>query len=146
MQFLIVLHTQEGRTDYGVTVPCLPGCVSAGDTLEEAFANVHEAILGHLDVMVEDGQPIPEPNDMVPQLAPGQMIGAVKINLADLDALRETVRLNISMARRALERIDEAAKLAGTTRSGFLTMAALTHIERRQQPVESGQTRGGAAG
>ena len=33
MQFLIVLHTQEGRTDYGVTVPCLPGCVSAGDTL-----------------------------------------------------------------------------------------------------------------
>ena len=61
---------------------------------------------------------------MVPQLAPGQMIGA---NLADLDALRETVRLNISMARRALERIDEAAKLAGTTRSGFLTMAALTH-------------------
>ena len=76
---------------------------------------------------------------MVPQLAPGQMIGAVKINLADLDALRETVRLNISMARRALERIDEAAKLAGTTRSGFLTMAALTHIERRQQPVESGQ-------
>ena len=146
MQFLIVLHTQEGRTDYGVTVPNLPGCVSAGDTLEEAFANVHEAILGHLDVMVEDGQPIPEPNDTVPQLAPGQMIGAVKINLADLDALRETVRLNISIARRALERIDEAAKLAGTTRSGFLTMAALTHIERRQQPVKSGQTRGGAAG
>ena len=33
MQFLIVLHTQDGRTDYGVTVPCLPGCVSAGDTL-----------------------------------------------------------------------------------------------------------------
>ena len=66
MQFLIVLHTQEGRTDYGVTVPSLPGCVSAGDTLEEAFANVHEAILGHLDVMVEDGQPIPEPSDMVP--------------------------------------------------------------------------------
>ena len=133
MQFLIVLHTEEGRTDYGVTVPDLPGCVSAGDTLEDALANAQEAILGHLDVMVEDGQPIPEQNHMVPQLGPGQMIGAVMINLADLEALRGTVRLNISMPRRAMERIDEAAKLAGTTRSGFLTMAALTHIERRRQ-------------
>lgn len=133
MQFLIVLHTEEGRTDYGVTVPDLPGCVTAGDTLEEALANAGEAILGHLDVMIEDGQPIPEPNHMVPALGPGQMIGAVKVNLAELDALRDTVRLNISMARRTLERIDEAAKLAGTSRSGFLTMAALERINRRQQ-------------
>ena len=72
---------------------------------------------------------------MVPSLGPGQMIGAVKVNLAELEALRETVRLNVSMARRTLERIDEAAKLAGTTRSGFLTMAALEHINRRQQAI-----------
>lgn len=133
MQFLVVLHTETDRTDYGVTVPDLPGCVSAGDTLEQALANAGEAILGHLEVMVEDGKPVPEPNSMVPSLGPGQMIGAVKVNLAELEALRETVRLNISMARRTLERIDEAAKLAGTTRSGFLAMAALEHINRRQQ-------------
>lgn len=132
MQFLVVLHTEKDRADYGVTVPDLQGCVSAGDTLEQALANVEEAILGHLEVMVEDGQPIPEPNNMVPSLGPGQMIGAVKIDLTELDALRETVRLNISMARRTLERIDEAARLAGTTRSGFLTMAALAHINRRE--------------
>ena len=133
MQFLVVLHTETDRTDYGVTVPDLPGCVSAGDTLEQALANAGEAIPGHLEVMVEDGKPVPEPNSMVPSLGSGQMIGAVKINLAELEALRETVRLNISMARRTLERIDEAAKLAGTTRSGFLTMAALAHINRGQQ-------------
>ena len=133
MQFLVVLHTETDRTDYGVTVPDLPGCVSAGDTLEQALANAGEAILGHLEVMVEDGKPVPEPNSMVPSLGPGQMIGAVKVNLAELEALRETVRLNISMARRTLERIDEAAKLAGTTRSGFLAMAALEHINRHQQ-------------
>ena len=132
MQFLVVLHTEAGRTDYGVTVPDLPGCVSAGDTLEQALANAGEAILGHLEVMVEDGKPVPEPNSMVPSLGPGQMVGAVKVNLAELEALRETVRLNISMARRTLERIDEAAKLAGTTRSGFLALAALEHINRRQ--------------
>ena len=133
MRFLVVLHTETDRTDYGVTVPDLPGCVSAGDTLEKALANAGEAILGHLEVMIEDGKPVPEPNSMVPSLGPGQMIGAVKVNLAELEALRETVRLNISMARRTLERIDEAAKLAGTTRSGFLAMAALEHINRRQQ-------------
>ena len=133
MRFLVVLHTETDRTDYGVTVPALPGCVSAGDTLEEALANAEEAILGHLEVMVEDGEPEPEPNSMVPSLGPGQMIGAVKVNLAELEALGETVRLNISMARRTLERIDEAAKLAGTTRSGFLAMAALEHINRRRQ-------------
>ena len=133
MQFLVVLHTETNRTDYGVTVPELPGCVSAGDTLEQALANAGEAILGHLEVMVEDGKPVPEPNSTVPPLGPGQMIGAVKVDLAELEALRETVRLNISMARRTLERIDEAARLAGTTRSGFLAMAALEHINRRQQ-------------
>ena len=133
MQFLVVLHTERDRTDYGVTVPDLPGCVSAGDTLEQALANAGEAILGHLEVMVEDGQPVPEPNSTVPPLGAGQMIGAVKVDLAELEALRETVRLNISMARRTLERIDEAARLAGTTRSGFLAMAALDHINRRRQ-------------
>ena len=133
MQFLVVLHTETDRTDYGVTVPDLPGCVSAGDTLEQALANAGEAILGHLEEMVEDGRPVPEPISVVPPLGPGQMIGAVKVDLAELEALRETVRLNISMARRTLERIDEAARLAGTTRSGFLAMAALEHINRRQQ-------------
>jgi len=130
MQFLVVLHTEAHRTDYGVTVPDLPGCVSAGDTLEQALANAGEAILGHLEVMVEDGKPVPEPNGMVPPLGPGQMVGAVKVDLAELDALRETVRLNISMARRTLERIDEAARLAGTSRSAFLATAALAHINR----------------
>ena len=57
----------------------------------------------------------------------------VKVDLTELEGLRETVRLNISMARRTLEPIDEAARLAGTTRSGFLAMAALEHINRRQQ-------------
>ena len=48
MQFLVVLHTETDRTDFGVTVPGLPGCVSAGDTLDQALANAGEAILGHL--------------------------------------------------------------------------------------------------
>ena len=134
MQFLVVLHTETDRTDYGVTVPDLPGCVSAGDTLEQALANAGEAILGHLEVMVEDGKPVPEPNSMVPSLGPGQMIGAVKVNLAELEALRETVRPeHLDGPSHAGTHRRGPAKLAGTTRSGFLAMAALEHINRRQQ-------------
>ena len=40
-----MLHTESGRTDYGVTVPDLPGVTSAGDTLHEALDNAREVIL-----------------------------------------------------------------------------------------------------
>ena len=57
MRYLVVLETAPGRTDYGVTVPDLPGCTSAGDTLDEALNNAEDAILSYLGVLVEDGKP-----------------------------------------------------------------------------------------
>jgi len=44
---------------YVVTVPALPGVVTEGDTLDEARAMVADAIKGYLEVLREDGQPIP---------------------------------------------------------------------------------------
>ena len=58
MRYLVVLETAPGRTDYGVTVPDLPGCTSAGDTLDEALGNAEDAILSYLGVLVEDGKPL----------------------------------------------------------------------------------------
>lgn len=49
---------------YGVFVPDLPGCVSVGDTLEEAQSNIREAIEGHIAVMREFGDPIPAPTTL----------------------------------------------------------------------------------
>ena len=43
-----------------MTVPDLPGCFSAGDTLDEAIESAHEAITCHLEGLLMDGQPIPE--------------------------------------------------------------------------------------
>jgi predicted RNase H-like HicB family nuclease len=42
-------------------VPDLPGCVSTGATMDEAKRNIREAIEGHISVMRECGEPIPEP-------------------------------------------------------------------------------------
>ena len=59
MNFPIVLH-KDPDSDYGVTVPDLPGCFSAGSTIEEAFAMAREAIELYVATLVEDGREIPD--------------------------------------------------------------------------------------
>lgn len=54
---VIITPAEEGG--YLVEVPSLPGCFSEGDTLEEALANIREAIALYLDVQQEDGEEIP---------------------------------------------------------------------------------------
>ena len=62
-RYPVILHKDPG-SDYGVTVPDLPGCFSAGTTPEEAAVNVVEAIACHLEGLFIDGEPIPEPRAM----------------------------------------------------------------------------------
>ena len=50
-------------------VPSLPGCVSQGQTRDEALANIQEAIALHEDVLRERGQPVPEDNVEVVEVA-----------------------------------------------------------------------------
>jgi predicted RNase H-like HicB family nuclease len=58
--YIALVHKDEG-TSYGVSFPDVPGCISAGDTLEEALANAGEALAGHLAMMRDDGDAIPVP-------------------------------------------------------------------------------------
>ncbi len=62
-EFTIILHPDVEEGGYTVTVPALPGCVTEGDTLEEAITMAREAIVGYLEAMVKQGQPIPEERD-----------------------------------------------------------------------------------
>jgi len=55
-----VLFEPAEEGGYTVTVPALPGCVTEGDTLEEARAMVKEAIFGYLEVLKKHGDPFPE--------------------------------------------------------------------------------------
>ncbi|NER34147.1 MAG: type II toxin-antitoxin system HicB family antitoxin [Oscillatoria sp. SIO1A7] len=52
---------EQARGNYSAYVPDLPGCVSAGDSIEETKRNIQEAIAFHLEAMIEDGLPIPKP-------------------------------------------------------------------------------------
>lgn len=59
MRFAVVVHKDPGSY-YGVTVPGLPGCFSAGDTLDEAVESASEAIACHIEGMLMDGETVPE--------------------------------------------------------------------------------------
>lgn len=50
---------------YSVDFPDLPGCVSAGADLKDAFVMAREALSLHLYGMLDDGEEIPEPSDPV---------------------------------------------------------------------------------
>ena len=58
--YIALVHKDEG-TSYGVSFPDVPGCISAGDTFEEAVANAAEALAGHFALLRADGDPIPAP-------------------------------------------------------------------------------------
>ncbi len=57
--YIALVHKDKG-TSYGVSFPDVPGCISAGDTFEEAIANASEALAGHLALMEADNDAIPQ--------------------------------------------------------------------------------------
>jgi predicted RNase H-like HicB family nuclease len=59
MKYAVVI--EKARSNYSAYVPDLPGCVSAGDTPEETESNMREAIEAHIELMREEGMPVPQP-------------------------------------------------------------------------------------
>ncbi|HZR39376.1 MAG TPA: type II toxin-antitoxin system HicB family antitoxin [Ktedonobacteraceae bacterium] len=59
-QYTIILHPDSEGGGYTVTVPALPGCVTQGETLEEAIAMAKDAIRLYIDSLIADGEPVPE--------------------------------------------------------------------------------------
>lgn len=134
MDYLIAIERGDKDHAFGVVVPDLPGCFSAGDTFEEALANAREAIELHLEQLLDAGEVLPRPSGIEalvddPDLA-GWIWSIVSIRPEALDDTSE--RINISMPkRRVLHAIDQAAERARTTRSGFLADAGLMMASQR---------------
>jgi predicted RNase H-like HicB family nuclease len=61
--YVAVIHKDEA-TSYGVSFPGVPGCISAGDTIEEALDNASEALAGHLALLRADGEPVAAPRSI----------------------------------------------------------------------------------
>ena len=136
MKYAVVIHKDE-ESSYGVTVPDLPGCFSGGDTLDEAFSNVVEAITGHIDTLLMDDQPIPATQPLEIHQLNSDFQGGLCWGFVDVDLRNvrdKAVRINITMPSRILEAVDGAAARSSQTRSGFLMRAALDYINRVSTP------------
>lgn len=127
MQLPIAIH-KDPDSVYGVSVPDVPGCFSYGETLDEAVVNAKEAVLGHLQTLLEDGEDVAlNASSLDDLVAKDEYHGVVWVMLdIDLSALdSKPERVNISLPRFVLRRIDAFAKQNNETRSGFLVRAAL---------------------
>ena len=127
MRYPIAIEPGDETHAFGVVVPDLPGCFSAGDTMDEAIDNAKEAIELWLETVIDDGGAVPEPGSIAKHQANPEFSGwvwaVVTVDLAELSDKAE--RVNITLPSRVLRRIDSAAKAAGESRSGFIAHLAL---------------------
>lgn len=128
MYYPIAIEAGTQSQAFGVVVPDLPGCFSAGDTLEEAIANTQEAIAVWMEAELDAGRSIPVPSALSDLQGKREHKGwawaVVQVDPARFD---DTIdRVNITLPRRVLKKIDAAARAAGETRSGYIAKLALT--------------------
>ncbi len=132
MRYPIAIEPGTNTTAFGVVVPDLPGCFSAGDTLDEAVSGAEEAAAAWIDAALDAGQAIPGPTSLdvirhTPDYA-GWAFGIITLDPALLDDTIE--RVNITLPRRVLKRLDALAQAAGESRSGFIAHLTLEEPRR----------------
>ena len=122
-QYLALVTKEEG-SDWNVVFPDLPGCVTAGRSLDEAVAFAEEALALHVHGLREDGGTPPPASGIENVMADPDSAGAL-FYLVPLRPLKgRPSRVNITLDEYLLAEIDAAAKQAGSNRSRFLAAAA----------------------
>ncbi len=142
MEYIAYLH-KDRDSDYGVSFPDFPGCITAGKTLDEASRMAAEALALHIQGMIEDGDAVPEPSNLDEIAKDAAKHGAIAF-MVSVDAPDATVRVNITARESQIEKIDALAEAAGMTRSGYMVRAALGGGEEKR--AARGKSRGARAG
>jgi len=123
MEYIAYLH-KDKTSDFGVSFPDFPGCVTAGRTLEEARTLAVEALTLHMAGMLEDGEVLPEPSTLDQLARDPAMRGAVAFLVSAAPA-EKTVRINITARESQIEAIDKLARARGMTRSAYMVQSAV---------------------
>jgi predicted RNase H-like HicB family nuclease len=133
MEYIAYLH-KDRESDYGVSFPDFPGCITAGKTLDEASRLAPEALALHIAGMIEDGDAVPEPSKLDDVAADAAKHGAVAF-MVSVDAPDATVRVNITARESQIEKIDALAEAAGLTRSAYMVRSAIGDEKRAARAV-----------
>ena len=120
MIYYVALIYKEPKSDFGVSFPDFPGCITAGSTIQEAMIMAREALAFHIEGMIEEGYKIPAPSsvDAVMKKRENRDGVAVIVPAPDLDT--KALRINVTLPAKLVRRIDEATD----NRSRFLAQAA----------------------
>src|SRR5271154_716644 len=103
MDYIAYLHKDHG-SDFGVSFPDFPGCVTAGRTLEDARRKAEEALALHIGGMAEDGETISKPSRLDEITDDPARKDAVAILVSA--NLEKTIRVNITARESQIAKID----------------------------------------
>ena len=126
--YIGLIHKDAG-SDYSVSFPDFPGCVTAGQTLEEARVMAQEALSLHVEGMIADGEPVPAPSSLDEIKADPDNADSLAVIAIAPNRPPKTVRVNVTLPEDVLGQIDQYAEGRGLTRSGFLVQAAKKVME-----------------
>ncbi len=130
MEYVAYLHKNK-KSDYGVSFPDFPGCITAGKTLDEARRFAQEALELHIAGMMEDEEDIPSPSVLDHIKDSPDMKDAIAF-MVSVNPPSPTIRINLTLRENQLGEIDRAAKIAGTNRSAFMVQASIEKALGRQ--------------
>ena len=128
MKYPIAIEMGGPKKSWGVVLPDLSGCFSAADSgIDEAIENAKEAIELWIEVALDQEMEIPRPS-MITDLQKKKEYKGWIWAVAEVDPALlsdEIERINITLPKRVLSRLDAKAKKAGESRSGFIAHLAL---------------------
>jgi predicted RNase H-like HicB family nuclease len=128
---------ERAADGYGVFFPDLPGCTSGGATLEEAAVHAEEALRGHVETAVEEGQALPAPSGLDDVQVDPDVDEAARL-LVRVEMPGAAVRVNITVPDDVLAAVDRHVEQQGFTRSGFFVQAAQEKMRRERRPYAMG--------
>jgi len=130
--YIAIVH-KDPKSDFGVSFPDFPGCITAGSNIDEAKDMAQDVLTLHIQGMLEDGENFPAPSKLEEIMADSDFADAVAFLVVGVpDAKPRTIRVNITVPEMTLKQIDTAAKKRGMSRSSFLVHAAQNAIHSNQ--------------
>jgi predicted RNase H-like HicB family nuclease len=123
--YIAFLH-KDLDSDYGVSFPDFPGCITAGTTLEEAWHLAGEVLSFHIDGMRKGGEHIPEPSTVDAIMADPENNDGLPFLVAVPDPPGRSLRINVTLPEDLIAAIDRTTK----NRSRFLAEAARERLAR----------------
>jgi predicted RNase H-like HicB family nuclease len=122
MYYIALIH-KDADSDYGVSFPDFPGCITAGSTIDEAKDMAKEALQFHIEGIIEDGEAIVQPSSVEEIMRIGESRDAIAFLVEVETPHDKCVRVNITIPLGLLKEATKYASAHGKSRSAFITEA-----------------------